>query len=171
MKIQKLLPIILFVFAFNLTFSQQTIEEDEEEIVEVEDIVESDEDYIERVPFAIIEETPVFPGCTGSNKEKKSCFNKNIQKHVMKDFNSSIANGLGLTPGNKKIFIQFFISSTGNAKVSGIRAPHKKIDQEARRFINSLPKIQPGRHKGKTVEVSYMLPIKFSVSEPKEQKN
>ena len=51
----------------------ESTETDESEAVEVEEIEEivEDEEVIDDVPFAIIENVPVYPGCKGSNEEKK----------------------------------------------------------------------------------------------------
>ena len=64
----------------------ETTETDEEEEVVVEDIVEEveSEEIFEDVPFAIIEDAPVFPGCEkGTKIEKKACFSKKIKKSIL----------------------------------------------------------------------------------------
>jgi bla regulator protein BlaR1 len=116
----------------------------------------------EDVPFAIIDEVPVFPGCTGSKEELKSCLNRSMQKHVKDNFNSKLGDNIGLS-GKQKIYVQFKITKTGTIEVLGARAPHKELENEARRVINSLPTMTPGKHNGKEVNVTYMLPIAFDV--------
>ena len=66
----------------------ESTETDENEAVEVEEIeeVEEVEEVIEDVPFTIIEDVPVFPGCKGNKTELKACFNKKMQKHFQKKF-------------------------------------------------------------------------------------
>ena len=56
----------------------ESTETDETEAVEVEEIEEivEDEEVVDDVPFAIIENVPVYPGCKGSNEEKKNYFAK-----------------------------------------------------------------------------------------------
>ena len=51
------------------------------------DVAEADED-VEEVPFAFIEDAPIFPGCEKyKNKaEQKKCMSEMIQKHVNKKF-------------------------------------------------------------------------------------
>jgi len=53
----------------------ESTETDESEAVEVEEIEEivEEEEVLDDVPFAIIENVPVYPGCKGSNDEKKKC--------------------------------------------------------------------------------------------------
>ena len=45
------------------------------------------------------------------------------------------------------------------------RAPHPRLEQEAARVINMLPKMKPGRQRGKAVIVPYSLPITFQVQD------
>lgn len=82
----------------------ESTETDESEEIVVEDIeeVEEVEEVVEDVPFAIIEDVPVFPGCTGTKQQKKDCLNKQLQKHVQRNFNAELANELGLSPGKKE---------------------------------------------------------------------
>jgi bla regulator protein BlaR1 len=122
-------------------------------------------DYIgkENIPFAIVDESPSFEICSGTQEEVKSCFSKEIQKHVAIKFNAALAQSLGLKPGTKKIYVQFKILKGGKLEIVGARAPHPDLEVEAKRVINSLPEIKPGKFDGKVVNVTYMLPISFNV--------
>ena len=143
----------------------ETTETDETEKVEVEEIVEveEEEEFDEDVPFAIIEDVPVYPGCKGTKAQKKACLNKSLQKHVARKFNGDLAGDLGLSPGKKKIYIQFKITKTGTIEVVAARAPHPRLEKEARRVVMLLPKMTPGKQRGRPVNVTYMLPISFNV--------
>jgi protein TonB len=147
------------------TVIESTETDQEEEIVEVEEVeVEEEEEDIE-VPFAVIENVPVFPGCEkGSNNEKRKCMSDKIQKFVQKKFNTDLAGDLGLT-GRQRINVIFKIDKTG--KVVGVRsrAPHPRLEKEAARVINLLPKMKPGKQRGKPVTVPYSLPIIFQVQD------
>ncbi len=143
----------------------ESTEVTEEEAVEVEEVeeVEEEEEVIEDVPFAIIEDVPVFPGCKGNKAKLKKCMEKSIQKHINRKFNTDLAGELGLSPGIKRIFVLFKIDKTGNIADIQVRAPHKRLKQEAIRVIKKLPKMKPGRQRGKPVGVKYQLPITFKV--------
>ncbi|WP_442265072.1 energy transducer TonB [Tenacibaculum sp. ZS6-P6] len=143
----------------------ESTETDESEAVEVEEIeeVEEAEEVVEDVPFSIIEEVPVFPGCKGTNQQKKDCLNKKMRKHVQKYFNAELANELGLAPGKKRIFVQFKIDKDGTITSVNARAPHPRLKGEAERIAKKLPKMIPGRQRGKPVRVGYTLPITFNV--------
>jgi len=143
----------------------ESTETDEDEAVEIEEIEEAveEEEVAEDVPFAIIEDVPVFPGCKGTKAQKKACLNKSMQKPVARKFNADLATDLGLSPGKKKIFIQFKITKTGGIQILGARAPHARLEKEAKRVVGLLPKMIPGKQRGRPVNVTYMLPISFNV--------
>jgi protein TonB len=142
----------------------ESTETDEKEAVKVERIVEVEEEEImEDVPFAIIEDVPVFPGCKGTKAQLKECLQDKITQHVNRKFNSELASDLGLTPGIKRIFVMFKIDKTGNITDVQARAPHKRLQDEAIRVVESLPKMIPGKQRGRPVGVKYSLPIAFKV--------
>ncbi len=135
------------------------------EILDVDDIMEVDDPdpIIEDVPFAIIEEVPVFPGCTGNREELKICFNKKMQKHFSKKFDSDLPNQLGLSPGKKRLIMLFKIDKTGNIIDIRAKAPHPRLQKEALRIIKLLPKMTPGKQRGNPVGVKYTLPMRVEV--------
>jgi len=143
----------------------ETTETDETEAVQVEEIfeVEEVEEVVEDVPFAIIEEVPIFPGCTGTRAEKSDCLNDKIKKHVTRKFNGDLAGELGLSPGKKKIWVVFRIDPKGNITEINARAPHPRLRDEAIRVTKTLPKMTPGKQRGVPVGMKYTLPIVFSV--------
>jgi protein TonB len=143
----------------------KSTESNQDEAIQVKKIVEVslDEDIMEDVPFAIIEDVPVYPGCKGSKAELKECLQDKIAKHVNSKFNADLASDLGLTPGIKKIFVMFKIDKTGNITDVQARAPHKRLEAEAIRVVESLPKMIPGKQRGRPVGVKYSLPIAFKV--------
>lgn len=135
-----------------------------EEIAEIEEIDEDIEEEIIEVPFTVIENVPIYPGCEKErgNAAKKKCMEEKIRKFVGKKFNSDLANDLGLE-GKLRISVLFKIDQHGNVTGVRARAPHPKLEQEATRVIKALPKMTPGKQRGKAVIVSYSLPILFQV--------
>lgn len=130
-------------------------------------IVEEVEEDIE-VPFSIVEEVPIYPGCEGSNQaEKRQCINDAISKFVQENFNPSVAVSLGLE-GRLRVNSIFKISKFGKTSFIQSRGTHPIIEQEANRVIALLPQMQPGKQRGKVVTVPYSLPIIFTISEDKQ---
>ena len=123
-----------------------------------------------KVSPEVIESVPIFPGCNrGSNKKKRKCMSEKIAKFVERKFNTDIAADLGLT-GRQRIMVIFKIDTLGNITGVRARAPHPKIEQEAVRVINLLPKMKPGIQNGKPVIVPYSFPMTLQVKENKKKK-
>ena len=145
------------------TVIESTETSQDEEIVEVEEIAVEEVDEDIEVPFSVIENVPVFPGCEGGNNDaKKACMSKKIAQFINKKFNTDLAQDLGLE-GVQRIIVVFKIDKKGNIVGVRSRAPHPKLESEAARVVNLLPKMKPGRQRGKPVTVPYSLPIKFQI--------
>jgi protein TonB len=147
------------------TVIESTETDQDEEIMEVEDV--EVEEVIEdvEVPFAVIENVPEYPGCErGSNADKRKCMSDKIAKFVQRKFNTDLAGDLGLS-GRQRISVIFKIDKNGNVTGVRSRAPHPRLEKEAARVINMLPKMKPGRQRGKPVIVPYSLPITFQVQD------
>ena len=139
--------------------STETDETEAVEIVEVEEV----EEVIEDVSFMIIEDVPVFPGCKGNKSRLKKCFSKKVQKHFSRKFDADLPNELGLSAGRKRVFIGFKIDKTGNIVNVNARAPHPKIKSEVIKVMKQLPRMKPGKQRGKPVGVKYSIPFTLIV--------
>ena len=139
----------------------ESTETNQEEIVEVDDI-EVEEDFDDDpVPFAIIEDVPIYPGCEGVAKEdRRKCFQKKIVKHVKDNFRyPAIAQDLGISG---KVFMQFVIDKDGSiVDIKIARSPDDNLAKEAMRIISKLPKMTPGKQRGRAVRVPFSIPITF----------
>lgn len=147
----------------------ETTETDESDaiVINTEDIeeVEEVEEIIEDIPFVLIENVPVFPGCKGNNEELKKCFTKKVTEYFGKKFNVGLATELGLSYGKKRLFVVFTINNKGNVINVKTRGPHPVLEKEVTKVISSLPKMTPGKQRGTPVGVSYSIPITFEVRE------
>lgn len=145
----------------------ESTEADESELVMVDEIVEVEEaeEIQEEIPFMIIEEAPIYLGCFGTKAEKKICFDREIQKHIQRNFNFELVNRLGLSTGRKRIHIQFKINEEGFVEQVKARAPHLLLKNETIRVVKLLPQITPGKQRGKPVAVRYAIPLKIVVDD------
>ncbi|QQY82751.1 energy transducer TonB [Tamlana sp. s12] len=119
----------------------------------------------EPVTFRAIQEAPIYPGCekVNGNEARKKCMSDKITQLVQKKFQGSdIASNYGLT-GRQRIQVQFTIDKTGHVTNVKTRAPNQELEQEAKRVINYIPEMTPGRQYDKHVGVVYTLPIVFQV--------
>ena len=141
----------------------ESTETDQEEIVEVEDIeVEDDFDDVD-VPFAVIEDVPLFPGCERVAKsERRACFQDKMNKHIRKNFRyPEIAQEMGI---QGRVYVNFIISKDGNITNVRMRGPDKNLEKEAARIISKLPKMIPGKQRGRPVRVPFSIPITFRLN-------
>ncbi|WP_298498272.1 energy transducer TonB [uncultured Algibacter sp.] len=119
----------------------------------------------ENVPFVSIQNAPIYPGCENAkdNDTRKKCMSEKISKLIQRKFDGTeIASNYGLT-GKQKIDVQFTIDKNGHVTNIKTRAPHAKLEKEAVRVINFIPKMTPGKQRDKNVGVIYNLPIVFQV--------
>jgi protein TonB len=147
------------------TIIESTETDENQEIAEIEEIEEVVlEEEIINVPFAVIENVPIFPGCENlnNNQERKECMSHKVQEFVQRKFNTDLASELGLE-GRQRIHVQFRIDNTGKVVDVRARAPHPRLEKEAIDVVSSLPDMQPGKQRGKPVGVQYALPIIFDV--------
>ena len=159
LKYVLLVPLLFVMLVYTSCTNEEDVlvaTEEDIEIIEVEETAE--------VPFSIIEETPTFTFCEDlkTNKERKQCMSDNIAKHVNKNFNTEIADSLGLV-GRQRIHVIFKIDKEGRVKDVKSRAAHPALKKETERVIKTLPQFIPGKQKGKAVVVPYSLPILFQV--------
>lgn len=134
-----------------------------EEVIEVDDVEVGEEEEEITVPFAIIENVPIFPGCESAknNEERKLCFQEKVQEHIIKEFTyPPAALELGI---QGRVFVQFVIDSKGKIGSIRMRGPDKNLEKEAHRIVASLPQMTPGNQRGKAVSVPYSIPINFTI--------
>lgn len=118
------------------------------------------------IPFAVVEQVPVFPGCEGlTNMEQKDCMSRKISDFVNRNFNTGLGKQLGVT-GINRIYVQFQVSKEGEVTSVKSRAPHPDLGAEAERVVNSMPIMEPAMHSGENVAILYSLPIVLNVPEP-----
>ena len=136
----------------------QSTETDEEEEVEVIEMEEEESDEV--LSFAVVESVPVFPGCENAktNDEKKACFQQQILKFVGKEFKfPEMARQMGI---QGRVYINFVIEKNGSiSNVEVVRGVDPLLDDEAVRVVKNLPKMTPAKQRGKSVRMSFTLPI------------
>jgi len=127
--------------------------------------IEIIEEEAEEIPFYIIEQSPVFPGCEQlrNANERKRCFSRKIQEFVSENFNISAINELNLTEGTQRIYAMFTINREGIVGDVRVRAADVRVEREVKRVIHLFPQMRPGKQRGFTVPVRYTLPIVFRI--------
>ena len=63
-----------------------------------------------------------------------------------------------------KVQVQFVVSKTGKVtNVTVVRGKHPALDKEAIRVVSAMPNWTPGRQNGQPVNVTYILPVNFTL--------
>tara|TARA_B110000444_G_C18848176_1_gene603527 strand:- start:1419 stop:2117 length:699 start_codon:yes stop_codon:yes gene_type:complete len=152
----------------------EIIDDDEEIEIELEiDDIELDEDTeIEIVEeddldddtaFMIVENMPAFGPCKSMRGDERTmCTNLEIIKFVSQNTKyPSIAKDAGI---QGKVYIYFVVGRDGYVKdVKILREVDPRLDKEAKRVIESLPRFEPGQQRGKSVSVQYTIPVSFII--------
>lgn len=117
-------------------------------LIEKKNIIIDDDKPVE---FYGIEEKPEFPGGERAMLE-----------WVMKNTKyPEISREMGVTG---KVCVNFIINKDGKVtKVELLNSIDEYLDKEALRVISSMPDWKPGKNNGKNVNVSFRLPIKFTL--------
>lgn len=146
------------------TVIESTEPDQDTEIAPIETIEVADEDEPEIVPWVLIEDAPIFPGCENvtDKEEKKICFQEMMQKHIRKHFRyPEIAQEMGL---EGRVNVVFTIQKDGTIGDVRMRGPHESLEGEAARIISKLPRMTPGKQRGTAVKVPFSIPITFKLN-------
>ena len=137
----------------------ESTETDQDEII-IEEIEVEDEFEDIDVPFAVIEDVPIFPGCESVAKsQRRACFQEQMNKHIRKTFRyPDIAQEMGI---QGRVYVNFIIAKDGSITNIRMRGPDKNLENEAARIIGRLPKMTPGKQRGRAVRVPFSIPITF----------
>jgi TonB family C-terminal domain len=137
----------------------ESTETDQDEIIIEEIEVEEEFDDID-VPFAVIEDVPIFPGCESVAKsQRRACFQEQMNKHIRRNFRyPEIAQEMGI---QGRVYVNFIIAKDGSITNIRMRGPDKNLENEAQRIISRLPSMTPGKQRGRAVRGPFSIPITF----------
>lgn len=124
----------------------------------------ADEMPDEEIPFTVIEDVPVFPGCEGVAKNKRlECFMEQMAKHIKR--NQQYPERAMEDNIQGRVSVLFVIDKDGSITNVQARGPKggELLEKEALRVISKLPKFKPGMQRGKPVKVKYSQPITFKL--------
>jgi protein TonB len=138
----------------------ESTETNEDEIIEVEEVEIEEEIEDVDVPFAVIEDVPIFPGCEKVAKsERRNCFQEQMNRHIRRNFRyPEIAQEMGI---QGRVYVNFIIAKDGSISNIRMRGPDKNLEKEAQRIISKLPNMTPGKQRGRAVRVPFSIPITF----------
>ena len=133
-----------------------TTEDDKNLAVDIVEYVdggqEAEEEVVEEIPFAIVEQKPTFKG-GDQNTFTKWVFSQIEYPEIAKE------NGV-----QGRVVLEFIVDTDGAVKnVKVLRGVDSSLDKEAVRVVSSSPKWTPGKQRNKPVRVRYTFPIIFQL--------
>ena len=120
------------------------------------------EEVAQELPFAVVDEVPIFKGCEGFDKSAQfDCFQKEMANHIRQNFTypkEALENNI-----EGRVQVEYIINTTGNVELLRVKGPENTqvLEEEARRIINLLPQFIPGKQRGKAIAVRHVVPITF----------
>ncbi|MDO5442646.1 MAG: M56 family metallopeptidase [Bacteroidia bacterium] len=106
----------------------------------------------EIIPFQLLDETPKFNG------EDANAFAKWVSEQLVYPESAKEAGTGG------RVYVSFVIDENGNiTDVKTIKSISEDLDNEAIRVVSSSPAWEPGKKDGRTVKVTYTLPVIFEL--------
>lgn len=129
----------------------------------VEAIEEDEEDKV--VIFRFVEEKPMFEACKElpSEAERISCFKSHLDKHVIENLiypEKAYKEGI-----QERVSVIFTIDKSGIVSEIQTIGEDPLLKAEAKRIFEALPKLIPGKQRGKPVAVSYFYPVIFKINQ------
>jgi protein TonB len=137
--------------------NQEQVVEKPVEAKKVEVIEEEEESD---VPFAVLEDYPVYPGCEKqkTKDDKEKCMQEKFRGFFGKNFDTPDAvKELG--QDKIRAIVTFRIEKNGKINVLHVRSPHPSMEGAIKKAFAKLPDITPGKQRGKAVSVQYSIPF------------
>ena len=120
------------------------------------------EEIDEEIPFAVIEDGPIFPGCENVPKNQRAaCFDQQLDKLIKKNFvypERALEEGI-----QGRVAILFVIDKDGSITDVKVKGPKggELLEKEALRQVSKWPKVKPGYQRGKPVKIRFSKTITF----------
>ncbi len=136
---------------------------DLDENTEIEVLEQVEEEVEDDTVFMIVENMPALGACKDMRgDERHQCTQMEIIKYVTKNTKyPPIAKDAGI---QGTVFVYFVVDKNGDVKDAKVlREVDPRLDKEALRVIQTLPKFEPGKQRGKPVSVQYTIPVKFII--------
>ena len=113
--------------------------------------LKEEDSFVDDTPFVSVQIMPEYPGGIGA---LKAFLSSNI------DFPETAAR----TGIEGTVYVYFVVERDGTvSNIKTLRGINDECNEEAERVIGLLPKWKPGVQQGKTVRVSYTIPVSFKL--------
>nr|WP_314552261.1 energy transducer TonB [uncultured Capnocytophaga sp.] len=124
---------------------------------------DNDEETNYSVLCSIYEQRPIFVDCKDLGwDEQFQCFEEQIEKHIKTHFcypKKALEKGI-----QGRVVVDFTIKINGTIKILKITGTDEELKAAARSVIESLPRLIPGKKRGKPIAVKFSCPINFKLT-------
>ncbi len=104
------------------------------------------------------ETAPVWKGCEDSG-DKKACFNKMLSKHIKENIKYSKNDKGEYIRGKATVSME--VNEDGKVVVNEVNGKSPVLNKEAKRLMESIPPMTPGKLGGKPRAIKYTIPLTF----------
>lgn len=116
----------------------------------------------ESYKLSLVSDSPVFPGCVGTEFEIRKCLSESFSEHFKNNFDSDLLRNLDVKNDKKTgVYVQFVINNKG--QISSIRtsSQDENIKNEVDRIAHMIPTMIPGKRKGQVVNVKHSVSLRI----------
>jgi len=104
------------------------------------------------------ETAPVWKGCEDA-ADTKACFNKMLMQHIRENIKYSKNDKGEYIRG--KATVSMKVNEEGNVVVNSVESKYPELKKEAKRLMESIPTMTPGKLAGKPKAIKYTIPLTF----------
>lgn len=124
---------------------------------------DNDEETNYSVLCLIYEQKPLFVDCKDLGWDKQfQCFEEQLEKHIKTHFRypkKALEEGI-----QDRVVVDFTVQIDGTVEILKITGTDKELKAAARSVIESLPRLIPGKKRGKPIAVKFSCPINFKLT-------
>jgi len=104
------------------------------------------------------ETAPVWNGCENADNQK-DCFNSMLMKHIKENIKySKDAKGEWI---RGKAIVKMEVNEEGKVVVNSVESKYPELKKEAKRLMEAIPTMKPGKMAGKPKAIKYTIPLTF----------
>src|SRR5690554_3923448 len=134
---------------------------------------QSDTDLMDKDIYTVVEKMPVYPGCETyeSDKKRNDCTNDKMIQFILE--HTKYPKEAKDNNVKKTVYMRFIVDESGGVGnievVRGVTGGYGNLlDEEGKRVVAQLPRMQAGEQRDEKVKVQYTMPIRFNLPASKE---
>lgn len=166
-KVHKIDPSEIFKIVDNLTDDQPQLSVQKPNFNDdpMEEIGMEDEPDIPTMAIVSVQEVAVPMSCVDlvGREDRMNCLNEWVQQFVYANATyPEISKKWG---EEDKVYVSFVIDENGDVgSVELVRGDYEKLNEEALRVVQKMPRFSPAKHQGRKVKMLMRIPVNFKLN-------